>query len=81
MDQTTVVDVRIGSDNFHILRDAKTGATNYFLNGRRVTVTDYLARMQHYRDIEVHRLFGRVHRKPATGIVSAGVAGISMHGA
>jgi hypothetical protein len=57
----TTVDVRIGGDHFHIERDNKTGLTSYFLNNLAVTVTDYLTRMQQYREIELRRLFGRSH--------------------
>jgi hypothetical protein len=60
MDITTV-DLRIGGDRFHFERDSNTGVTRYFLNNVAVTVTEYLARMQHYREIELHRLFGRPH--------------------
>jgi hypothetical protein len=61
MDKTTTVDLRIGGDHFHIERDSDTGETMYFLNDLAVTVTVYLARMQHYREIELQRFFGRPH--------------------
>ena len=56
---TTTVDLRIGGDHFHTELDSKTGVRRYFVNGLPVTVTDYLARMQQYRERELQRLFGR----------------------
>jgi hypothetical protein len=58
---TTTVDLRIGADHFRTERDPNTGRRVYFVNGLAVTVTDYLARMQHYREIELQRLLGRPH--------------------
>ena len=60
MDKTTV-DLRIGGDHFHIERDSRTGEMLYFLNDLAVTVSTYLARVQHYREIELQRLYGRRH--------------------
>ena len=60
MDKPTV-DVRIGGDHFHIERDSSTGEMMYFLNDLPVTVRVYLARMQHYREIDLQKLFGRGH--------------------
>jgi hypothetical protein len=60
MDKTTV-DLRIGGDHFHIERDSNTGLMMYFVNDLPVTVTVYLARMQHYREIELQKLLGRPH--------------------
>jgi hypothetical protein len=62
---TTTVDLRIGGDHFHTEQDPNTGCRVYFVNGLAVTVTDYLARMQHYREIELQRLFGRSHPHPS----------------
>jgi len=59
--ENTTVDLRIGADHFRTERDSKTGARVYFVNDLAVTVTEYLARMQHYREPEVQRLFGRRH--------------------
>jgi hypothetical protein len=61
----TTVDLRIGGDHFQIRRDRNTGVMLYFVNGQAVTVTGYLARMQHYREIELQRLFGRL---PPSGL-------------
>ena len=57
--EKTTVDLRIGGDHFHIERDSITGEMLYFLNDLAVTVTAYLAQMQHYREIDLQRLFGR----------------------
>jgi hypothetical protein len=57
----TTVDLRIGGDHFHIERDSTTGEMMYFLNDLVVTVTAYLARMQHYREIQLQRLLRRPH--------------------
>ena len=43
------VDLRIGGDRFRIERDS-TGEMMYFINDLAVTVSVYLARMQHYRE-------------------------------
>jgi hypothetical protein len=59
------VDLCIGGDHFHTERNSITGEMKYFLNDLAVTVTVYLARMQHYREIELQRLFGRPHCFPA----------------
>jgi hypothetical protein len=56
--EKTNVDLRIGRDHFRIERDSTTGEMIYFLNDVVVTVTVYLARMQHYREIELQRLYG-----------------------
>jgi hypothetical protein len=56
---TTTVDLRVGGDHFHTQRDRNTGLMMYFVNDQEVTVTVYLARMQHYREIALQRLFGR----------------------
>jgi hypothetical protein len=58
---TTAVDLRIGGDHFRVERDSYTGVNTYFLNDRVVTVTVYLTRLQHYREIATQRLFGRFH--------------------
>ena len=58
---TTTVDLRIGGDHFRTERDRNTGVRVYLVNDVAVTVTEYLARMQHYREIELQRLFGRPH--------------------
>ena len=57
----TTVDLRIGGDHFHIERDSTTGEMMYFLNDLVVTVTVYLARMQHYREIQLQSLLRRPH--------------------
>ena len=57
--EKTTVDLRIGGDHFHIERDSITGEMMYFLNDLAVTVSVYLARMQHYREIRSPKLFGR----------------------
>ena len=59
----TTVDLRIGGDHFRVELDSNTGLNTYFLNEDAVTVTAYLTRMQHYREMETQRLFGR----PAAG--------------
>jgi hypothetical protein len=61
MDQTPLVDLRIGGDHFHMKRDSNTGVTRYFLNNVAVPVTLYLARMQHHREIQLQKLYGRPH--------------------
>ncbi len=55
------VDLRIGGDHFHTERNSSTGQMVYFLNDRAVTVCVYLARMQHYRELDLQRLCGRGH--------------------
>jgi hypothetical protein len=62
----TTVDLRIGGDHFRIELDTKTGLNTYFLNGDSVTVRAYLTQMQHYREMETQRIFGR----PAAGAAS-----------
>jgi hypothetical protein len=57
----TTVDLRIGGDHFHIERDSTTGEMMYFVNDLVVTVTVYLTRMQHYREIQLQRLLRRPH--------------------
>jgi hypothetical protein len=57
----TTVDLRIGGDHFHVERDSITGEMLYFLNDLAVTVTAYLAQMQHYREMDLQRLYGRRH--------------------
>ncbi len=55
------VDLRIGGDHFHTERNSSTGQMVYFLNDCAVTVRVYLARMQHYRERDLQRLFERGH--------------------
>ena len=57
----TTVDLRLGGDHFHSERDSNTGEMMYSLNDLAVTVGVYLARMQHYRQIGLQRVFGRPH--------------------
>ena len=57
----TTVDLRMGGDHFHIERDSTTGEMMYFLNDLVVTVTVYLTRMQHYREIQLQSLLRRPH--------------------
>jgi hypothetical protein len=53
------VDLRIGGDHFQTERNSITGEMMYFINDLAVTVSVYLARMQHYREIQLQKLFGR----------------------
>ena len=65
MDKTTF-DLHIGGYHFHTARDSqKTGARLYFVNDVAVTGAVYLALMQHYRKIELQRLFGGSHPHPS----------------
>jgi hypothetical protein len=56
MDGTPVVELRIGTDHFLMKRDSTSGETMYFLNGSVVTVTAYVARIQHYRELHADRV-------------------------
>ena len=65
MDDTTF-DLHICGYYFHTERDSeKTGVRLYFINDVAVTGAVYLALMQHYRKIELQRLFGRSHPHPS----------------
>jgi len=65
MDKTTF-DLHMGGYHFHTERDSKrTGVRLYFINDFAVTGAVYLALMQHYRAIELQRLFGPSHPHPS----------------